>query len=261
MRNRFLISTLGGLALGLALSQISVHVPAHSQEVPGTSKASNQMVLDGLKASAEAFEKAFNAGDAKAVAAQFAGNAEIVDEDGSAVQGRADIETRFAELFKDFPKARVEVELTSIRQLSPDVAVEDGYSTTTLTPEKPGARSPYTVVHVKFDGKWQVASVRDFPAESTDETAHEQLESLEWLVGEWVDESSEGRVETACRWSDDGNYLLQDYTVKTRRGALMKGTRAASLGIRCDTRFARGRSIKAEPSPRRPGRRWTTVGS
>jgi hypothetical protein len=104
------------------------------------------------------------------------------------------------------------------------VAVEDGYSTTTLDPDKSGSRSPYTVVHVKRDGKWLMASVRDFPEEATDATAHEQLQALEPLVGHWVDESSEGRVETTCRWSEDGNYLLQDYVVKTRRGAVMQGT-------------------------------------
>ncbi len=154
--------------------------------------------LDGLKASAAAFEKAYNSGDAKAIAAQFTENAEVVDEDGNAIEGRANIEARFAEIFKENPKARIAVELTSLRQLGPDVAVEDGYSTTTLSPDEPGSRSPYTLVHVKRDDKWLVASVRDFPEESTEAPAHEQLQSLEWLVGHWVDESSDGRVETTC---------------------------------------------------------------
>lgn len=222
MRTQFVMAVLAGLAIGLGLSQLAVSPPAQSQEAKGT-KSPAATELDGLKASAAAFEKAFNAGNAKAIAIQFTENAEVVDEDGNVIEGRAKIQERFATLFKEFPKARIAVELTSLRQLSPDVAVEDGVSTTTLSADEPASRSPYSLVHLKRDGKWLIASVRDFPEEST-ATAHDQLRQLEWLVGHWVDESSEGRVETTCQWSDDGNYLLQDYVVKTRRGAVMRGT-------------------------------------
>lgn len=222
MRTHFFVAVLGGLTIGLALSQLAVSPPTHSQDAKGAKSAVNKE-LDDVRATSEAFEKAYNAGDAKAIAAQFTENAEVVDEEGNVIEGRANIEARFAALFKEHPKTKISVELTSLRQLSPDVAVEDGYSTTTLTPDEPGSRSPYTLVHVKRDGKWLVASVRDFPEEATDATAHEQLQALEWLVGHWVDESSDGRVETTCQWSEDGNYLLQDYVVKTRRGAVMKG--------------------------------------
>lgn len=224
MRSHFFIAVLGGLSIGLAISQLSVPRTVQSQEAKGAKKPAESKELDGLKASAAAFEKAYNAGNAKAIAAQFMEKAEVVDEDGNVVEGRDNIEARFAELFKQHPNTKIVVELTSLRQLSPDVAVEDGYSTTKLSPDEPGSRSPYTLVHVKKDGLWLVASIRDFPEEATEATAHEQLQSLEWLVGHWVDESSDGRVETTCQWSEDGNYLLQDYVVKTRRGAVMKGT-------------------------------------
>lgn len=224
MRSRLVFPTLGSLAIGFVLLQIVAQTPAQSQEAQGTKRTAESDDVDGLKASAVEFEKAFNAGDAKAIAAQFTENAEAIDEDGEVTQGRANIESRFAQLFKENPKARVVVELTSLRKLSPDVAVEDGYSTTTLTPEERGSRSPYTVVHVKRNGKWLIASVRDFPEEPTEANAHEQLQELEWLVGKWIDESLEGRVETNCQWSKDGNYLIQEYTAKSRRGFAMKGT-------------------------------------
>lgn len=224
MHSRYVIATLGGLAVGLALSHMAVPRPAQSQEAQQSSKVSESTELNALTASAASFEKAFNAANAKEIAALFTENAEAVDEDGKIVEGRANIEARFSNLFKDFPNAKITVELTSLRQLGPDVAVEDGFSTTALTPTEPGARSPYTVVHVKRNGKWLMASVRDFPEEATDQTAHEQLRALEWLVGHWVDQSSDGRVETECKWSDDENYLLQDYVVKSRSGSTMKGT-------------------------------------
>lgn len=224
MRYQLALALGVGLATGLALSQAVVPRPASSQESTAASQSADTKELDVLQASASTFEKAFNAGDSKAIAALFAENAEAVDEDGLVIEGRADIEARFADLFKDFPQAKIEVVLASLRKLGPDVAVEDGYSTTTLDPEEPGSRSPYTIVHVRRKGEWQIVSVRDFPAEATEETAHEQLKALEWLVGQWVDESREGRVETSCEWSEDGNYLLQNYVVKTGRGAVMQGT-------------------------------------
>jgi uncharacterized protein (TIGR02246 family) len=224
MRTRLMIATLAGVAMGLTLSHFSLPGPAQSQDAQSAKKLAAPTELEGLKASAAAFEKAFNAGDAKAIAAQFTENAEAVDDEGNILESRAAIEARFAELFKDAPKARIVVELTSLRQLSPEVAVEDGYSTTTLNPEEPGSRSPYTAVHVKRDGKWLMASVRDFPEEFTEAMAHEQLQALEWLIGHWVDESPDGRVETTCQWSEDGNYLLQDYSVKSRWGGTMKGS-------------------------------------
>lgn len=224
MHFRFVCCIASGILIGLALPQILVSVPAQSQDTKQEAKTLASTDLDGLKAAAANFEKAYNAGDAKAIAAGFTEDAEVVDEDGNVIEGRTNIEARFAETFKENPKARIEVELTSLRQISSNVAIEEGFSTTTLTPDEPGSRSPYTIVHIKRDGKWLVARIRDFPEEATALTAHEQLRSLEWLVGKWVDESDEGRVHTTCKWSDDGNYLLQDYVVKTRRGVEMQGT-------------------------------------
>jgi uncharacterized protein (TIGR02246 family) len=223
MRTQFFIAVAAGALIGFAGSRVSSLQTAQSQESK-TKPVAKADDLEGLRASAEKFEKFFNAGDAKAIAELFTEDAEAVDEEGNLIEGRDDIEARFRELFEDFPEAQITVELTSLRKLTPEVAVEDGYSAMTRTPDEPGVRSPYTVVHVKRDGKWLMASVRDFPEEATDATAHEQLLALEWLVGQWIDESAEGRVETTCAWSEDGNYLLQDYVVKTRGGAVMQGT-------------------------------------
>ena len=39
------------------------------------------------------------------------------------------------------------------------------------------------------------------------------LASLEWLVGEWLDESPEGNTRISYQWSDDGNFLVGDYNL------------------------------------------------
>jgi hypothetical protein len=68
-----------------------------------------------------------------------------------------------------------------------------------------------------------IASVRDFP-EETQPTAHDQLQPLAWLVGDWVDQSGDAKVETSCRWTEDGNFLVQDFVIKIRGGAETRGT-------------------------------------
>ncbi len=223
MNTKSMAAIVAGMALGLVLSQATFPLAVHSQDKKANPPAAKDSSVEQLQGASAEFEKAFNAGKAKSIADQFLDNAEVVDEDGNLVQGRADIEARFAELFKGNPQARIAVEVVSLRQLSQDVAVEDGFSTTTLQPGEPPSRSPYTVVYLKRDGQWRIASVRDFPEEST-VTPHAKLLDVAWLIGDWVDESRDGRVETHCRWSEDGNYLLQDYIIKPRRGGELRGT-------------------------------------
>jgi hypothetical protein len=68
------------------------------------------------------------------------------------------------------------------------------------------------VLHVKRDGKWQMALARD--EEGPIATGHEQLQPLAWLVGEWVDDDGSAVVVSSCRWSEDGNFLLQDFKLE-----------------------------------------------
>ena len=71
-------------------------------------------------------------------------------------------------------------------------------------------------------GRWLHARIRD---EQPDEVSpHEQLEQLEWMLGEWVNESDDGIVKTHCKWSDDGNFLLREFDVKVEGRIALSGT-------------------------------------
>ena len=112
---------------------------------------------------AEAFAKAYNAGDSKAIGALFLADGEIVSEEGESTQGREGIELAFATIFKEYPKTHIDLASGSIRFIGPDTAVEDGVATVTNGPDEPAQRSPYTVLYALKDGKWLTASAR--PAE------------------------------------------------------------------------------------------------
>ncbi len=170
----------------------------------------------------DAFTKAFNAGDADAVAATYTENGIVVDEQGGRTEGRAAIRDQYARTFADEPGSTIAIEVESLRVLGPETAVEDGR--TTITPAN-GAGSPelsrFVAIYVKRDGQWRQAVVRDEPVDEL--SPHDRLKDLEWLVGDWVDESEDAVVATSCVWAKGGNFLDREFTVKIRGRSAVSG--------------------------------------
>ena len=44
------------------------------------------------------------------------------------------------------------------------------------------------------------------------------------MVGEWVNESQDAVVQTTCKWADDGNFLVREFTMKTHGQPVLSGT-------------------------------------
>ena len=172
-----------------------------------------------IRASVAQFVKAYNAHDAKGISELFLAEAQIVGEDDNTIQGRAEIESLFADVFEETPKAKIEVAIESIRFIGTALAVETGSTTTTSAPGETPERGRYSVLHVLRDGKWSMGLVRDMPAQPTH---REHLQALAWLVGDWIDESREGVVKTSCRWADNESFLLQEITVRQAGHDTMK---------------------------------------
>jgi uncharacterized protein (TIGR02246 family) len=175
-----------------------------------------------IRALVEAFTAAFNKADTQALGALFAEDAELVDEQGGRVAGRANITAHFAAGFAESPGAKIEISVESIRFLGPAAALEEGRSR--VLPAKDGAveSSRYLVAYVKQGGKWLQSSVREFADPGL--SHHERLKELEWMLGEWVDETADSVVFTSCEWSDDKNFLLRSFTIQVAGKPVMKGT-------------------------------------
>ena len=62
-----------------------------------------------IKQVAEDFKRAFNAGDAKAVAALYTDDAEMIDEFGEKIQGRPSIQDFYSALFTERKGATIEI--------------------------------------------------------------------------------------------------------------------------------------------------------
>jgi uncharacterized protein (TIGR02246 family) len=175
-----------------------------------------------IRAAITSYVEAYNRGDAKAVAEHWAETAEWVNPAGDRVQGRAAIQAQMAELFEQQAGGKIEVLDMKVRLISADVAIEEGVARVTKPAEAP-AVSNYLAIHVKKGGQWKLDSIRETEARGASE-ATDNLKQLEWMVGEWIDESPDVVVEHQCHWSDDKHFLLSEFLVQIGQRPAMKGT-------------------------------------
>jgi uncharacterized protein (TIGR02246 family) len=175
--------------------------------------------LDALVAD---YKKAFDAADAKGVAATFTEDATISDDSGE-TKGRNTILERFTEYFETQPKSTIEVKVESLLFVSPEVVIENGETKITATQAKIAPEvSKYTVVYVRQNGKWLQSSLRELGEAKVQ--ISEKLKELDWLVGEWMTEGPEAIVNTKIKWSDDHHFLIRDFTVVVAGKPEIKGT-------------------------------------
>ncbi len=185
---------------------------------PRAPSSDEQQIRDGVVA----FVELYNAHNPERVAALFAPDARMVFGDDTEVNGRDEIQQSFEETFADSPKVAISVVVDSIRFLTPDVAVEEG--STNLFPDGDTltSRGPYTVLHLKKNGRWLMQSVR--VAEDEIVSTYGQLQPLEWLVGEWIDEGRTEVVEARFHWNENKSFLLEEFQVIREGSVVLKGT-------------------------------------
>jgi uncharacterized protein (TIGR02246 family) len=171
-----------------------------------------------IRALADAYARAYNAGDAHALAQLYTEDAQVIDENRQRLTGRPTIERAFEEVFRERPGATITIHPSLLRFVGSDVAQEEG-QTQVKTPG--GAPSPrqYTVLFVKRGNQWMYSSVREEIEASVPH--RERLREVEWLLGDWRDESPDSVVNSTCRWSDDQNFLLREFTVHVQGKPVM----------------------------------------
>ncbi|MCL4202503.1 MAG: SgcJ/EcaC family oxidoreductase [Pirellulaceae bacterium] len=177
--------------------------------------------LAAIRAGSEAFVAAFNQGDAKAIAALWTEDGEYIDDRGRRYAGREAIEKGYAEFFTGNPGAAIQIAIDSLRLVSPNTAIEDGLASVKAGSGVAGGASRYTVVHVKDNGKWWMASVRDTAIETP--AAVRSAADLHWLIGTWVAEEHGVQTESVCRWAVDGRFIERRYTTTQLDGTKTSG--------------------------------------
>jgi uncharacterized protein (TIGR02246 family) len=169
------------------------------------------------------FIAAYNRGDARAVAAFWAPDGDYVDQVGREYKGRAAIEKLYEKVFAARKGAQLTIHVSSSKQLSPDVALEDGVTEVTSAEGGPPTVARFSAVLVKKDGQWYVQSVRDTVPQPPSHAEH--LEDLEWLIGEWTGEEEKGESGTASYdWAENQNFIVSTFATTLDGVPVVGGT-------------------------------------
>jgi len=193
-------------------------IVAPAQET--TMSASEQ----ALRAMLRSYQEAFNRHDAAKVAEHWADNAEYQSDAGESVTGRAAIQEVFAGKFAAEPDARLQSKLNRIRFVAPNVAIIEGEAFVAGIEELTDA-THFRAIVVQQDGAWKINEVTEVGAPTETVGRHyEQLKELEWMVGEWVDESDVSTAETVCQWAKNKNFLTRSFKVSAPGVETLEGT-------------------------------------
>jgi uncharacterized protein (TIGR02246 family) len=203
-------------------------VPAVALSVAGWSGIAQQP--DGnatdkaaIQKQGAAFVEAFHKGDAKAVAALWVPDGDFIDETGLQLKGRAAIEKALASLFAENKGMKLRIEGTSLRFVTPDVAIEDG--TTEVYPPGggPPSKARYTNILVKKDGTWLLSSVRESAFVPPSNFRH--LSGLAWAIGEWAGETDRGATERlSVAWTDNQNFIKAKFSTTVKKANVGSAT-------------------------------------
>ncbi len=168
-----------------------------------------------IRQAAATYVEAFNKQDAKAIASLWSPEAVYSNpRTGDEVVGRDAIEKQLVAIFADSKGAKLEVTVNSVQFVSPNVAIEEG-TARVISPSAEPDETVYSAVHVKRDGKWLVdrMSEESVPVIYSN---YNRLKDLEWMIGNWVDQDDEARIETTCHWTKNQNFINRAFTVSIK---------------------------------------------
>jgi uncharacterized protein (TIGR02246 family) len=187
------------------LATTSAEARAQEKKAAAPRAADEQAIRDAAQRLARAFEK----GDAKAVAGLWTEEGEYRDQGEEPIRGRAALEKAYGGFFAKRPELTVDAKTESVRFLSRDTAVEEG--TFSVRAEgSPANSSHYSSLYVRQDGRWLIAMLKEW---SDDETAAPKLDDLAFLIGTWKSGKAEAEAQTSYEWGDNKRHILGRYSV------------------------------------------------
>jgi uncharacterized protein (TIGR02246 family) len=184
--------------------------------------AERQQDEQAIRRVAHEYLAALARGDAKAMGELWTADGDVVDEAGRSYPARNVIGPEASA--SDAERPVVKLTDSRIRFLTPDVALEDGISEVSH-PAAQGVAplvGRFTVIWVKQDDKWRLASLRESRTDPPATAA--QLAELDWMTGDWTGESGETTLEVSTRWNETHTYLLRDLKVLREGHVVFSGT-------------------------------------
>lgn len=171
-----------------------------------------------IRQAAQAFATAFAKGDATAIANLFTDEGEYREEDAEPIQGKAALAKAYAASFANRKAVAATATTTSIRFLGKDTALEEGTFTVTAA-DQPANSTKYSALHVRQDGKWLIALLKEWGESST-----VTVQDLAWLVGTWESTTDDIVARATYEFADNQAFLRVSYRLEQKGKLVSAGT-------------------------------------
>lgn len=167
-----------------------------------------------VQAATQQFARAFEKGDAAALAALFTETGEYHDDDGGIVRGREALAKAYGDFFAKRAELKVESKSNVVRFLGNDTAVEEGMLTVKAK-DQPARPAHFSALLVRQDGKWLMAMLKEW---GDDTTERANLNDLAWLIGSWESTAGDVTARTTYEWAPSKMFIIARYTITPKAG-------------------------------------------
>ncbi len=198
-----------------AITNVRVQEP-----IKNASNPEEKAVIAGV----ETFAKLYSAANVKQLADLFLDDASIIDPDENETRGKSAIAEMYTVAFKEAQGLKVTAEVEEVRFLTPDVARVNGQSQVASSTGDAAEFTEFNILLVKRNNRWMIAEIREHAAPAAEVSPYDRLRDLEWMVGEWVDESGSNRIHSNVRWADNQSYLVRTYQAEIQGEKKTSGT-------------------------------------
>jgi uncharacterized protein (TIGR02246 family) len=209
------ITLIGALAppgFGQA-TRSSADAPAQAQPIPTSSATA--AVEKAVRETLVAYVEAYNRKDPTRIVGLFTEDGMLVDSDNVATRGREAIAQEFTDAFAEPSSYTLDGKTESVRMITPDVAQAEGISRL-VSPKETTLVNQFVALLARQGNVWKIVEIREHAAPANSIKLYDRLKELEWMVGEWIDESADAQVSTTVQWGQGKSYLVRDYSVQVK---------------------------------------------
>jgi uncharacterized protein (TIGR02246 family) len=204
------------LAGSAQVQSTSAVAPARTQPAESAAPASSTTAAENsVRETLAAYIATYNQKDAAKLVEFFTPDGTLIDSENVATRGQEAIAQEFSEALTDRSTYTLQAKIDRIRLITPDVAQAEGESRL-VSPKEATIANQFVVLLARQGAAWKIVEIREHPAPAESVTPYERLKELEWMVGEWVDESEDVQVRSTVRWGQGKAYLVRDYSVQVK---------------------------------------------
>jgi uncharacterized protein (TIGR02246 family) len=210
MKKRAYLLLCGGFLVALtvvfvAALEMTLARAKASDDVSDSKRKADEAAIRKLSSD---FSHALEQGDAKAVAGFWTDEGEYIGNDGSTLRGRAAIEDAYGKFLQKTGQVKVEMNIDSIRFVSQDSAIEEGYAKAQKGNSALPASSRYSILCARENGQWRIAVMREWPEQGA------ALRDIDWLIGTWAAKTENGEVSTTYEWDQNKKFIHVRFAIK-----------------------------------------------